>query len=70
MTENSEKLGNFGWRYFHFIDTSGSRINIVEHKTDIFGLENKPYISMIAKNPKNEPLRNRTRPKCIIKRQF
>ena len=58
-------MKEFGWRYFHFVDPSGPRINIVEHKTDIFGLDPKPYMTMIAKEPKKEPLRFKGEPNLI-----
>jgi len=65
MIENSEKQDNFGWRYFHFIDKTGSRINLVEHETDIFGLETKPYMTMVAKMPDTEPTRFKGEPNVI-----
>lgn len=68
MIENPEKQGNFGWRYFHFIDKTGSRINLVEHKTDIFGLETKPYMTMIIKMPNTEPARFRGEPNVVWER--
>jgi hypothetical protein len=57
MIENLQKQGNFSWRYFHFIDTAGTRINVIEHETDIFGLEKNPYMTMVIKNPGLEPVR-------------
>lgn len=60
-------MKEFGWRYFHFVDPSGPRINIVEHQTDIFGLESKPYMTMIAKEPKKEPLRFKGDPNLVWK---
>ncbi len=57
MKENTESQTNFGWKYFHFIDPSGLRVNIVEHQTDIFGLEKKPYMTMVVKEPKKDPTR-------------
>ncbi|MDP2861060.1 MAG: hypothetical protein Q8N98_05125 [bacterium] len=65
MKEIAGKQGDFGWRYFHFIDPSGLRVNLVEHKTDIFGLERKPYMTMIAKEPKKEPIRFRGEPNLV-----
>lgn len=62
MAENKKGQNSFGWRYFHFVDPSGHRINIVEHETDIFGLERKPYMTMISKEPGMEPLRFRSEP--------
>ena len=58
-------MNEFGWRYFHFVDPSGPRINIVEHQTDIFGLETKPYMTMITKEPKKEPLRFKGEPNLV-----
>lgn len=58
-------MKEFGWRYFHFVDPSGPRINIVEHKTDIFGLDSKPYMTMITKEPKKEPLRFKGEPNLV-----
>ncbi len=58
-------MKEFGWRYFHFVDPSGPRINIVEHKTDIFGLESRPYMTMITKEPKKEPLRFKGEPNLV-----
>jgi len=68
MSENTERQGSFGWRYFHFIEPSGRRINIVEHKTDIFGLENKPYMTMITKEPYRKPLRFKGEPNLVWER--
>lgn len=68
MVENSEKQGNFGWRYFHFIDKTGSRINLVEHETDIFGLETKPYMTMITKTPDTEPAQFKGEPNVVWER--
>ncbi|EKE12286.1 MAG: hypothetical protein ACD_13C00248G0022 [uncultured bacterium] len=68
MIENPEKQRDFGWRYFHFIDKAGSRINLVEHKTDIFGLEAKPYMTMVAKAPDTEPVRFKGEPNVVWER--
>lgn len=38
--------GYFEWWYFHFIADDGTRINIVLHETDIFGLKISPYLSL------------------------
>lgn len=57
MVENAVKQVNFGWRYFHFIDPSGTRINVVEHDADIFGLGKTPYMTMITKEPNQQPTR-------------
>lgn len=68
MIENAEKRGDFGWRYFHFIDTTGTRINVIEHKTDVFGLEKVPYMTMITKEPETEPVRFKGEPNLIWER--
>lgn len=41
---------SFGWAYFHFVEPGGTQINSVVHKTDIFGLESEPYMSMMIKD--------------------
>lgn len=43
----------FEWHYFHFIGDDIS-FNIILHKTDLFGIANRPYvsISMLNKNEK------------------
>jgi hypothetical protein len=67
----TERQGDFGWRYFHFIDgKTGSRINVVEHKTDIFGLEVKPYMTMVAKAPSSQPERFKGEPNLIWERSI
>jgi len=68
MVGSPEKQGSFGWRYFHFIDETGSRINVIDHKTDVFGLEKKPYMTMITKKPGSEPVRFKGEPNLIWER--
>lgn len=70
MVENAEKQADFGWRYFHFIDPSGTRINVVEHDTDIFGLNKTPYMTMIAKESNQEPARFKGEPNVTYERNI
>lgn len=62
MVENTKKQDAFGWTYHHFVDPSGMRVNVVNHQTDIFGLEKRPYMTMIAKEPNTVPLRFKGEP--------
>jgi hypothetical protein len=45
----------FEWWYFHFVTEDGVALNIVVHETDIFGHKQKPYISLSALVPGDEP---------------
>ena len=50
----------FEWFYFHFVTDDGVAINMVLHETDIFGLKQKPYLSLSVLIPGLEPIYLRT----------
>jgi hypothetical protein len=62
----------FEWDYFHFLGLDGTRINLVVHKTDIFGLVKTPYMTIIVKNPENDLYREKSLPSYnwVIKPEF
>jgi hypothetical protein len=45
----------FEWFYFHFVTDDGVALNMVLHETDIFGLKQKPYLSLSILLPGQEP---------------
>ncbi len=48
-------LPYFEWWYFHFVTDNGIALNMVLHETDIFGLQQKPYISLSVCFPNKDP---------------
>lgn len=45
----------FEWWYFHFVSPDGPTINLLVHETDIFGVNNSPYLSLSLLSPGQEP---------------
>ncbi len=45
----------FEWFYIHFVTADGVALNLVLHETDIFGLQQAPYISMTVLIPDQQP---------------
>jgi hypothetical protein len=63
MTTSMVNLGNsshrpsayFEWWYFHFVAEDETVINLVLHETDIFGLQQRPYLSLSVLMPGQSP---------------
>jgi len=45
----------FEWFYFHFATETGTAVNMVLHETDIFGLNQTPYLSLSLLEPGRPP---------------
>lgn len=45
----------FEWWYFQFASADGTTLNMVLHETDIFGLQQTPYLSLSVHLPMQEP---------------
>ncbi len=45
----------FEWWYYHFACANGTAINMVVHETDIFGLNQAPYLSVSICQPNKPP---------------